>query len=186
MDPMNKIPSIDLHPENMPGDGPEGALRACRAFIDQALRAGHKQVRIITGLGTRGDGTPRLRSRVENDVLAGYFQSIEQQAYEQGGAVIKLWLKPPISKPGGAYLRQSRRQEERSQVAVREERLMVGWDRLGAAETALDEGDLRRCRLKLNQLAREFGWELAPPSLDQTLADQLLDSHSAALKKLDA
>lgn len=169
----------------MPGEGPEAALRALRAFLDQSLKAGHKQVRIITGLGTRGDGTPRLRSRVENDVLPGYFQSIEQQAYEQGGAVIKLWLKSHTVKPAGAYLRHSRREQERSQVAVREGRLMVAWDRLDAAEQALEEGDLRRCRLKLNQLAKEFGWELAPPGLDEALADQLLDSHSAALKKLD-
>jgi hypothetical protein len=169
----------------MPGDGPEAALRALRAFLDQSLKAGHKQVRIITGLGTRGDGTPRLRSRVENDVLPGYFQFIEQQSYEQGGAVIKLWFKSRTVKPAGAYLRHSRREQDRAQVAVREERLMVAWDRLDAAEQALEEGDLRRCRLKLNQLAKEFGWELAPSTLDEALADQLLDSHSAALKKLD-
>jgi hypothetical protein len=183
---MNNTPSIDLHPENMPGDGPEAALRALRVFLDKSIKAGHKQVRIITGLGTHGDGTPRLRSRVENDVLPGYFQSIEQQSYEQGGAVIKLWLKAHVVKPAGAYLRHSRREQERSQVAVRESRFMVAWDRLDAAETALEEGDLRRCRLKLNQLAKEFGWEMAPAGMDGELADQLLDSHTAALKKLDA
>ncbi|HTB22047.1 MAG TPA: Smr/MutS family protein [bacterium] len=182
---MNSIPSIDLHPEKIPG-GPHDAVRACREFLDKALAAGHRQVRIVTGLGMRGDGTPRLRTRIEQEVLGGFFSHIEHSAYEQGGAVIRIWLKASSAKPSAAWKRQQRRDSERLAVADREERLMVAGDRLEAAEQAFDEGDLRRCRLKLNQVAREFGWEEAPAGLDDDQALRLLESHWAQLKALDA
>jgi len=182
---MNSIPSIDLHPEKIAG-GAHGAVRACREFLDKALSAGHRQVRIVTGLGLRGDGTPRLRTRVENEVLGGFYSHIEHRAYEQGGAVIRLWLKASGQKPDAAWKRQQRRDSERLAVADREERLMVAGDRLEAAEQALEEGDLRRCRLKLNQVAREFGWEPAAPGLDEDGALRLLDAHWGLLKAVDA
>ena len=183
---MPQIPSIDLHPEKVPGDGPEAALRACRQFLDQCLRAGHRQARIITGVGLRGDGTARLRTRVEQEVLGAYFSQIEQQAYEQGGAVIKLWLRSQQQKPAASWHRQQRQRQERSQVAGREERLLVAGDRLDAAWDALDEGDLRRCRLKLNQVAREFGWDLLPPGIADGDAERALKDLGERLKRLDA
>lgn len=182
---MAEFPSIDLHPEKIGGSGPEAALQACRAFLDRSLKAGHRQVRIITGVGLRGDGTPRLRSRVEQEVLGAYYSHIEQQSYEQGGAVIRVWLKAQVQKPSAGWQRQHRRNEERQALAGREERLMVAGDRLDMAEDALAEGDLRRCRLKLNQVAREFGWELAPAGLDEAGAERLLRLHDAALRLLD-
>lgn len=181
---MNSIPTIDLHPDKIAGDAHD-AVRACRAFLDKALAAGHRQVRIITGLGLRGDGTPRLRNRVEAEVLGGFHSHIEHSAYEQGGAVIKLWLKASAQKPTAASKRQQRHVDERLAVAGREERFMVGWDRLRAADLAMDEGDLRRCRLKLNQVAREFGWELAGAAMDWDSAETLLDAHWERLKALD-
>lgn len=182
---MDSIPSIDLHPEAVGGQGPEQALRACRDFLDRSLRAGHKQVRLITGLGLRGDGTPRLRNRVEREVLGSYSSCIEQRAYEQGGAVIRLWLKAPPAGPSMAWRRQQRRQAERRDLAQREERLMVAWDRLQLAEDAWEEGDLRRCRLKLNQVAREFGWPSAEGPLDPQAAARLLDQHRERLNAMD-
>jgi hypothetical protein len=182
---MNSVPSIDLHPEHVRGTGPEAALMACRDFLDRSLRAGHREVRIITGLGTRGDGTPRLRTRVEQDVLGSYFSSIESQAYEQGGAVIHLWLRPRAVAPTAAYKRHQRHQAERQDTAGREERLLVAYDRLDAAEKAFEEGDWRRCRLKLNQVAKEFGFPSALADLDEATAGDLLDRHWAALRKLD-
>lgn len=182
---MAEFPSIDLHPEKVGGSGPEAALQACRAFLDRSLKAGHRQVRIITGVGLRGDGTPRLRSRVEQEVLSAYFSHIEQQSYEQNGAVIRVWLKAQSQKPSAGWHRQQRRHQERQAVAGREERLMVAQDRLELAEDAWEDGDLRRCRLKLNQVAREFGWPLAEGALDADAAARLLDQHWARLNELD-
>lgn len=181
---MSQIPSIDLHPEKIPG-GADQAVRACRAFLDKALAAGHRQVRVITGLGLHGDGTPRLRHRVEQQVLGGLYERIEQTAYEQGGAVIKIWFKPSTPQPSLSWHRSRRHEAERLAVADREERLMVAWDRLDAAENAFEEGDLRRCRLKLNQIAREFGWPLVEPALDEGIAAGMLDAHHVRLKALD-
>ena len=183
---MNAVPSIDLHPEKMGGNGPDAAVRACRSFLDKALKAGHRQVRIITGLGLRGDGTPRLRQRIEDSVLPGYARHIEQTAYEQGGAVIKVWLKAQAGPLTGAWHRHQRRHAERRQLAEREERYMVAWDRLDAAEAALDEGDLRRARLKLNQVAREFGWPLAEGALAEEAAWRMLEELDERLSRLDA
>jgi hypothetical protein len=182
---MNSIPSIDLHPDAIGGTGPESALRACRAFLDKSIKAGHRQVRIITGLGLRGDGTPRLRTRVEQEVLGAYFSYIDQQDYEQGGAVIRLWLKATIQTPTTAWKRHQRRSVDRKDLAVKEERLMVAYDRLEAAEDAFEEGDWRRCRLKLNQVAKEFGWPTAEGPLDEDSAGQWLDGHWTRLKALD-
>jgi DNA-nicking Smr family endonuclease len=182
---MNGVPSIDLHPEKIRGNGPEAALLACRSFLDRALAAGHRQVRIITGLGLRGDGTPRLRQRVEDEVLSAYFSRIEQRSYEQGGAVIRVWLKAQAQAPSAAWKRQERKAAEQQAVAGREERLLVAYDRLEAAETALEEGDLRRLRLKVNQVAKEFDWEQASAEASEDKLVDLLDQHWQALHKLD-
>jgi hypothetical protein len=183
---MNNVPSIDLHPEKVGGSGPEAAIRACRDFLDRCLRAGHREARIITGVGLRGDGTPRLRTRIEQEVLGGYYRQIEQQSYEQGGAVIHLWLKAQVQTPSRTWQREQRKVEERQAVAGREARYLVAWDRLALAEAAYDEGDLRRCRLKLNQVAKEFGWQLAESVLDDENALRLLKAHREKLAALDA
>ncbi|MGH7442704.1 MAG: Smr/MutS family protein [bacterium] len=182
---MGALSTIDLHPENIPG-GADQAVRACRAFLDKALASGHREVRVITGLGLRGDGTPRLRARIEQEVLHGFFSQIEHSVYEQGGAVIHLWLKAGQRAPGTAWHRGQRLEVERRNVADREERFMVAWDRLAAAEKALEEGDLRRCRLKLNQVRREFGWETVEGGLSVESAADLLDDATRRLKALDA
>jgi hypothetical protein len=182
---MNDVPSIDLHPDKIRGSGPEAAIRACRDFLDRSLRAGHRELRIITGVGLRGDGTPRLRTRVEEEVLGAYYRQIEQQSYEQGGAVIHLWLKPQVQTPSKTWQREQRHQDERRQVAGREERLLVAWDRLALAEEAYEDGDLRRCRLKLNQLAKEFGWQVSEGVLDDENARRLLKEHRVKLEQLD-
>jgi hypothetical protein len=153
---MPELPFIDLHPDKIRGSGPETALLACRQFLQDALERGHRSVRIITGLGLHGDGTPRLRNRIEREVLAGFHTFIESLHYEQGGAVIRLELVKGTAKPGTNYLKKSAQERNQQSFVRREERLMVALDRLGAAEVYLEEGDLRRCRLKLNQVLREF------------------------------
>ena len=92
----------------------------------------------------------------------------------------------PALEPGN-YVVVARAEglEERQAVVGREERLMVAQDRLEMAEDAWEDGDLRRCRLKLNQVAREFGWSLADGPLDADAAARLLDQHWARLNELD-
>ena len=183
---MSPINSIDLHPDQVPGQGPEAAIRAARAFLDRALKAGLREVRLITGLGMRGDGTPRLRSRIEQDVLPAYYRHIEQQSYEQGGAVIKLWLKPPAQKPTAAHTRHELKKGERQAVAVREQRLEIAYQRLEAAEDFFEENDLKKVRLKLNQVAKDLGWEiLSAPLESSTQASEHLSAAWKRLKALD-
>jgi transcriptional antiterminator Rof (Rho-off) len=183
---MPPINSIDLHPDQVPGQGPEAAIRAARAFLDRALKAGLREVRLITGLGSRGDGTPRLRSRIEQDVLPAYFRHIEQQSYEQGGAVIKLWLKGGAQQPSAAHAKHERKKTERQAVAVREERLEIAYQRLEAAEDFFEENDLKRVRLKLNQVARDLGWDVKEGAFDgEEEASAALDEAWKKLKALD-
>jgi hypothetical protein len=94
--------------------------------------------------------------RVERDVLPAFFSQIEFQQYEQGGAVIRLGFKPGLAKPDRNAQRHHARLMEQEAYIRREERVMVALDRLEAASGYFDEGDLRRCRLKLNQICREF------------------------------
>jgi hypothetical protein len=184
---MTSINSIDLHPDQVQGQGPEAAIRAARAFLDKALKAGQREVRLITGLGMRGDGTPRLRSRIEQDVLPAYYRHIEQQGYEQGGAVIHLWLKPPAQKITPTHAKHERHKAERKEVAVREERLEIAYGRLDAAEEFLEEGDLKKVRIKLNQVARDLGWPvLEGPLVNREGAVLALDQAWDKLKALDS
>ncbi len=183
---MASVSSIDLHPDQLPGQGPEAAIRAARNFLDRSLKAGQREVRLITGVGLRGDGTPRLRSRIEADVLPAYFRYIEQQSYEQNGAVIHLWLKPMAQKASAAHVRHERKKAERQQVAVREERLEIAYERLDAAEAFLEEGDLKKVRIKLNQVARDLAWPLKEGAFsDGEEAGRALDEAWQALKALD-
>ena len=177
--------SLDLHPEKLPGKGPETALLAAREFLEQALKAGQREVRLITGLGLHGDGTPRLRGRVEQDVLPAFFSQIESSSYEQGGAVILLRLRHVPVRADPRYLRQRRHEDERSRAAGMEQRLEVAWERLEAAETALQEGGLKRARLKLNQVAREFGWTVLETAVDLAAAGAFLKESFARLEALD-
>jgi transcriptional antiterminator Rof (Rho-off) len=154
--------------------------------LDRALKAGFREVRLITGLGMRGDGTPRLRSRIEQDVLPAYYRYIEQQSYEQGGAVIKLWLKGGAQTPTAAHAKHERKKHEHQAVAVREERLEIAYQRLDAAEVFYEENDLKKVRIKLNQVARDLGWEtLDGPLLDDETALEKLDAAWQRLKEMD-
>lgn len=182
---MASVSSIDLHPDQLPGQGPEAAIRAARNFLDRSLKAGQREVRLITGVGLRGDGTPRLRSRIEQDVLPAYFRYIEQQSYEQNGAVIHLWLRPMAQKASSAHVRHERKKAERQQVAVREERLEVSYQRLEAAEDFFEEGDLKKVRIKLNQVARDLGWPVREAALNEDEAGMALDEAWTKLKALD-
>ncbi|MES2201437.1 MAG: Smr/MutS family protein [candidate division FCPU426 bacterium] len=180
---MSELPFIDLHPEKIPGPGPEPALAACRGFLDMALRNGWKEVRIITGIGIHGDGTPRLRSRVEKEVLSAYYSSIESQHYEQGGAVIRLRLSPPAQHPGPAQRRKLQKEAEHRRSMQKEERLMVLLERFEAAEAYFDESDLRRVRLKLNQILREFFPGETAVAADESSLQQAMQRIK---KKIDA
>ncbi len=151
-----RTPEIDLHPQAMPGQGPEQALAACRHFLETTHAAGHAEVRIITGLGLHGDGTPRLRLRVEREVLSAMAMRIIATHYEQNGAVIRVEFNKTAAKPSARHLRALKQQATLHQRIQLEERLLVAWDRLDAAWEALDHGDLRRAKLKANQLMREF------------------------------
>jgi hypothetical protein len=124
-----------------------------------------------------------LRARVEQDVLSRFFSRIEQQAYEQNGAVIRVWFKASTHKPSNAWLRHQRQEKELISRSVEEERLMVGFERLESAELAMDDGDWRRCRLKLNQVAREFEKPLLVASEDW---DAAMDSLVRLRKHLDS
>jgi hypothetical protein len=183
---MPETPFIDLHPDKIPGSGPEVALAAARAFVEESLRRGHKKVRLITGLGIHGDGSPRLRSRVEREVLAPFFNRIESQHYEQGGAVIVLELKGGSAGPGKRYERK-REDEERAKAYVqKEERLLVALERLEAAEAYFDEGDLRRCRIKVNQISREFFPEFEAAAADEESLKSALARLNGAIQKLSS
>lgn len=179
---MPDIPFIDLHPDRIRGTGPETALLACRQFVDDCLKRGQRDLRIITGLGIHGDGSPRLRMRVEREVLSVFYAQIESQQYEQGGAVIRLTLKKAGMKPGKTYQKKFEKEREHKNFVRREERLLVAIERWEAASGYFDEGDLRRCRLKLNQIVREFFPDLGELKADQESLTQGLRSIK---KKID-
>jgi len=151
-----RTPEIDLHPQAMPGQGPDQALAACRSFLEAVQAAGHAEARVITGLGLHGDGTPRLRQRVEREVLSPLAMRISATHYEQGGAVIRIEFKKAPARPSARHLRALGQQASLQKRIQNEERLLVAWDRLDAAWEALDLNDLRRARLKANQLLREL------------------------------
>jgi hypothetical protein len=153
---MPDIPTIDLHPSKVGGKNADLPIFLARSFLLEALAKGLRDVRIITGLGIHGDGTPRLRSRVEREVLLPLATKIRSQHYEQGGAVIRLELEAEAPKPGSSYYRQQERQQQLKSLIGRESRFLIAEERLEAANAYLDEGDLRRCRLKLNQILREY------------------------------
>jgi hypothetical protein len=180
---MAETPFIDLHPDKIGGESAESALLACRRFLDEALRRGWKDVRLITGIGIHGDGTPRLRSRVEREVLGAYYESIESQHYEQGGAVIRLFLRPPQVAPGPRYQRKLAKEREHKDYVRREERFQVAWERYEAAELYYEEGDYRRARLKLNQISKELFPELGEFSANEI---SIKDGLKAIKKKIDA
>ena len=180
---MNDVKSIDLHPEKLRGTGPESALLACRQFVETALLRGTRRVRIITGVGIHGDGTPRLRSRVEREVLAAFAQRIASQHYDQGGAVICLELIPGSSKPDKKYQKKFEKEQQHKSYIEKEERLLVALERFEAAELYYDEGDFRRCRLKLNQVAREFFPDMGAFEANQ---DALMQGLRDLKKKIDA
>ena len=180
---MPEIPFIDLHPERIRGTGPETALLACRQFLERSLLHGNRSVRIITGLGIHGDGTPRLRARVEREVLAGFASCIESQHYEQGGAVIRLELTSSSLPPSKKYQKKFEKELAHKNYIQREERVMVAWERFESAEAYFEEGDFRRCRLKLNQVVRELFPELEVFSADEAALSQGL---RLIKKKIDA
>lgn len=182
---MPVIPSIDLHPDAIPGNGPEAALLALRRFLDHCLSSGHREVRVITGLGARGDGTPRLRQRVESEVLPGYALRIEDQHYEQGGAVIRLRLNPAPARPDPRAMREREREAASFRLAEAEERLELCWQRLEAAKDYLAENELRKCRIKHNQIVRQLGLEELSGPADAKLLGARLAQAEVRLRDLD-
>ena len=179
---MKNIPTLDLHPQALPGTGPEIALAAARAFIRGQIQLGGREARLITGLGLHGDGTPRLRRRVETEVLPG-FGGIEQVSLEQGGAVLRLVFKRTDAAENQAHLRHLAKEKNSRDFAAREERLMVAGQRLEAARDSLEEGDLRKTRLKTGQLVREFLPGRSVPGEGPAL-ERLLDELKKELRRL--
>jgi len=155
---MKKILEIDLHPEKIHGSRPENALAACRDFLQECVRQQAFEARIITGLGLHGDGTPRLRMRVEKEVLPSFRPYFKATALEQGGAVIHVWFE---SQPSSSPKQQALAERERSHQGwvKRQERLMVSWQRYRQAQDHLFEDDLRRAKLKANQVLKELAPE---------------------------
>jgi hypothetical protein len=155
---MKKTMQIDLHPEKIQGARPENALAACREFLQECIRQQAFEARIITGLGLHGDGTPRLRNRVEREVLPSFQPHFRAVGLEQGGAVIHVWFQ---SQASTSPKQQALLAKERSHQdwVKKQERLMVAWQRLRQAQDYLLEDDLRRARLKANQVLKELAPE---------------------------
>jgi hypothetical protein len=151
---MPTIAEIDLHPDKVKGSRPEHVLNECRAFLRECQRQGVKEARIITGLGYHGDGTPRLRQRVENEVLPGF--DLEDALLEQNGAVIRVVFRIAQQKQSPRHLSTLEKQRTLQDKAQHEARLGIAWDRLDQAKDALGEGDLKKVRQKVNQIYREF------------------------------
>ncbi len=157
MSPRNEsIPDIDLHPQALPGAGPQEALAACREFLERCWRKGAAECRVITGRGLHGDGTPRLRQRVEREVLPLFRDRLSSTALEQQGAVILLRFRKRDTSSHPAYQAGLSRERDRSEMARREERLGVARQRFDQAWAMVEEEDWRRARLKVNQLLKEF------------------------------
>jgi hypothetical protein len=172
------VPTLDLHPEFFPRSpkGPEEALVAAREFLQTQSRTGVREARLITGLGLHGDGTPRLRRRVEREVLPGLHHLIEEVQHAQGGAVLRVFFKKP-SHQGEAQRKKVAEEHRHRHFVQKQERLMVGQQRLDLAWRYLEEGDLRRARLKVNQLCREHG---------TAEVDENLESIRGGLEKVEA
>lgn len=152
---MRNIPEIDLHPGAQGGPDSDSAVRACRLFIDKQRRSGFREMRIITGMGVRGDGTPRLRSRIEKDVLPPYSLQLEQLSYEQGGAVIRLCFKTILATTSSAQKRNHAKDSEHKLLISREERFQVTESRLDLVRQYLSENEIRKAAIKLNQVVKE-------------------------------
>lgn len=172
---MKETASIDLHPSALPGAGPEAALAAAREFLREQLARRQTQARIITGLGLHGDGTPRLRRRVESEVLPAFQDRIAETYLEQGGAVIRVVFKKQNSAENPAHARQLQKESRQKAFVAREERLGVAGERLDKAEHYLEEGDLRRAKLKIGQLLREFLPSRSIPSEEGAMRKALED-----------
>jgi len=182
---MKKTYQIDLHPGKIHGDRPETALAACRNFLRECLCQQAFEARIITGLGLHGDGTPRLRTRVEAEVLPGFKHAIEATALEQGGAVIHVWFKPQEAKLSHSQLAKAQKERDNKQRLVREERLMVATSRYKQAQEAYLEDDLRKAKLKVNQFLREFHPEEPPCQEDNESIRASLDRLRQSLKAME-
>ncbi len=97
-----------------------------------------------------------------------------------------MWLKASSQKPTAAHARHERKKHERQAVAIREERLEIAYERLEAAESFLEEGDLKKVRIKLNQVARDLAWPVRDAALTSAgEAAAALDAAWDALKKVD-
>jgi hypothetical protein len=153
---MKKIPEIDLHPEKIQGTRPENALAACRNFLQECVRQQAFEARIITGFGLHGDGTPRLRMRVEREVLPSFQSYFKATGLEQGGAVIHVWFQNMAPKSSPKELARLEKERNHRDWVKKEERLMVAWQRYHQAQDYFLEDDLRRARLKVNQVLKEL------------------------------
>ncbi len=173
---MKKVLEIDLHPEKVQGSRPENALAVCKTFLQECIRQQAFEARIITGLGLHGDGTPRLRLRVEREVLPSFQGYFRATGLEQGGAVIHVWFQ---NQARSSPREQARLAKERSHQdwVKKQERLMVAWQRYRQAQDYFLEDDLRRARLKANQVLKEFFPE-------EPLGQEDNESLRAALKRI--
>jgi len=153
-------------------------LAACRYFLQECIRQQAFEARIITGLGLHGDGTPRLRTRVEREVLPAFQSYLKAIALEQGGAVIHVWFQ---SQARICPKQQALLEKERSHQGwvKKQERLMVAWQRYRQAQGYLLEDDLRKAKLKANQVLKE----LAP---EEPLCQEDNESLRAGLARIKA
>lgn len=181
---MAAVPTLDMHPEFFPSSkGPDTALAACRRFLLEQWEAGRKEARLVTGLGLHGDGTPRLRLRVEREILPAFHDQVEHVELEQGGAVLRVIFKKRPQPGGDRQDSHVRKEAAQRRFVFEQERLMVARQRVEQAWACLDEDDLRRARLKVNQLLREFGLPLAGEGLEAVRKG--LETAEATLKKMD-
>jgi hypothetical protein len=179
---MRELPTIDLHPQVLPASTPEIALAAAREFLRLQLQKRQAGARLITGLGLHGDGTPRLRRRVEQEVLPAFSDRIQEVSLEQKGAVLRVTFVKYDSSASRSHQLNLQEENRLRQRAATEENLMVGGQRLDQARVYLEEGDLRRTRLKVGQLLRDFLPSDQVPTDEEGLKKSLRRIEEALIK----
>jgi hypothetical protein len=177
-----KILEIDLHPEKTKTEYKSQVLVMCRQFLKRCIEAGASQCRVITGHGLRSDGyRGRLRSAVEDEVLPLFYNHIKEVVIEQQGAVLRIYFKKSSKPPNALWLKRWQQQQEKNQNIKEKEQQKLTRDRLEQALDYYDENDLRRCRLKVNQILKSL--EL-PPVENQIDKKKLRESLFKVLKEL--
>ena len=184
---MASIPSIDLHPDKVGGRDSDHAVRKCRLFIEKTRRSGIREMRVITGVGIRGDGTPRLRSRIEKDVLPAYAMDLEETIHEQGGAVLLLRFKAVEWRPTAPERRHNRRFVETQDLELKSERWELSISRIQQAREYLEINEIRRARIKVNQVIKEHFSDLEEVGKDpELLAKAILELENRLEEKTNS